>query len=466
MNYNFYSLFIFFLFHLSMSAYSLSIRSFVSGKVSIPPPITSNVVGTWAYDTMSRRIASEIFPRIIEDNAEELSQPTSPLRSEILLILKDLQSSLECGREGILRGIVDGGPDIEVWERILGEVSSDERNWLDAPWVIAEFYFYRRIMEAFRFFETGYDPFTKQKFSGLIEALPHIEEVSSRLPSLFSQDKNLAAEVAILTSLWGNKMDLSLWPAAKDDTSKSTDIENRNAKSMRDSFGSNLAAANSFILDNDIHEVISKLNEKLTHGEKCDIDIIVDNAGYELVSDLILGHSLLTLGFAKSVTFHTKGHPTFVSDATTFDLYSTINYLKSPSATDGASHQATIALATQLLAHVEAGRIKVEDDLFWCQPTAFWDMPTSVRNKLSNSAMVFVKGDANYRRLLGDRMWALDHDAKEVLSYWTPIPVCALRTCKAEIGCGIPVSEQSRAESLDKRWLVSGKWGVVQLGGC
>jgi len=93
-------------------------------------------------------------------------------------------------------------------------------------------------------------------------------------------------------------------------------------------------------------------------------------------------------------------------------------------------------------------------------------MPATVRDKLSGSAMVFVKGDANYRRLLGDCMWALDQDAKEVLSYWKPIPVCALRTCKAEIGCGIPVSEQQRAEGLDKKWLVSGKWGVVQLGGC
>jgi len=118
-------------------------------------------------------------------------------------------------------------------------------------------------MEAFRFFETGYDPFTKQKFGGLVEALPHIEEISSRLPSLLAQEKDLAAEVAILTSLWGNKMDLSLWPAAKEDSSKSSNEENRNAKSMRDALGSNLAAANSFILDNDIHEVISKLNEKL-----------------------------------------------------------------------------------------------------------------------------------------------------------------------------------------------------------
>ena len=39
-------------------------------------------------------------------------------------------------------------------------------------------------MEAFKFFETGYDPFIKQKFNGLIDALSYIEDVSSRLPNL------------------------------------------------------------------------------------------------------------------------------------------------------------------------------------------------------------------------------------------------------------------------------------------
>ena len=89
-------------------------------------------------------------------------------------------------------------------------------------------------------------------------------------------------------------------------------------------------------------------------------------------------------------------------------------------------------------------------------------MPPNVRGRLSSSSIVFVKGDANYRRLLGERQWPLDTPAKQVLSYW-PVPVCALRTFKAEIGCGVSKEYASRAEAADKRWLVSGKWGVVQL---
>ena len=45
------------------------------------------------------------------------------------------------------------------------------------------------------------------------------------------------------------------------------------------------------------------------------------------------------------------------------------------------------------------------------------------------------------------------------------MPVCALRTFKAEIGCGISPEAQERAAEADSNWMVSGKWGVVQLGG-
>lgn len=85
-------------------------------------------------------------------------------------------------------------------------------------------------------------------------------------------------------------------------------------------------------------------------GSVNEIGIVVDNAGYELVSDLVLGHCLLATGNTKGflrayitvhtytcyslsgaadvVTFHTKGHPTFVSDATTKDVLETIAVLR------------------------------------------------------------------------------------------------------------------------------------------
>jgi hypothetical protein len=107
----------------------------------LPAPLRSNIPGTWAHSTMSKRIVDDILSRIIDDNTDELTQPTSPLRSECFLVLNDLKSSVECGTSGYLRGIYDNGPDKQVWDEILSSIPENERNWLDAPWVISEFYF-------------------------------------------------------------------------------------------------------------------------------------------------------------------------------------------------------------------------------------------------------------------------------------------------------------------------------------
>ena len=429
-------------------------------QMPLPPPMTSAVEGSWAHDTMSRRVITDILRRIIDDNSDELTKPTSPLRSECLLLLNDLKSSLECGRGGFLRGLSDKGPDLLAWDKILATIPDDERNWLDAPWVISEFYLYRRVAEAFRFFETGYDMFVKQKSSGLMDAVPVIDEITAKLPALLASSHLAdALEIAIQTSLWGNKMDLSLWPAGmeKGSQSSSADVDIPG----KISFGSTLAAGRKFILDDHTAAVVRLLEQLHADGlvgKDREIGIIIDNAGYELFSDMLLGHCLLELGVASSVTFFTKGHPTFVSDATNEDALETISFLSS------SSSAATSELAFKIAEHVENGKFYFDSDLFWCQPTAFWDMPNDIEDKIRKCKVVFVKGDANYRRLLGEREWPLNTSAEEILSYW-PVPVCALRTFKAEIGCGISKAVKEETEAMDDKWMVSGRWGVVQLGG-
>lgn len=450
---------------------SVMIMSVLSSKLSmtrlkgrlpaiLPPPMRSNIEGTWAYDTMSRRVITDIMRRIIEDNESELVKPTSPLRSECFLLLNDLKSSLECGRTGFLRGLSDNGPDVTEWDRILSTLPEEERNWLDAPWVITEFYLYRRIVEAFRFFDTGYDMFVKQKVQGLVEATSAIDEIATKLPTILGDAKAAdALAIAIQTSLWGNKMDLSLWPAGISKAVKAGSAEVDLPGQI--SFGSTLVAGKKFILDDRTSSVVTLLEglraEKVTNSD-IKVGIVIDNAGYELFSDMLLGHFLLELNVASTVVFYTKGHPTFISDATTEDASETIGFLSS------SPFVPTSDLGKQFASHVSEGKFVFDSDLFWCQPTAFWDMPESIQEKVEECRLVFVKGDANYRRLLGEREWPLDTTASEILSYW-PVPVCALRTFKAEIGCGISLSQVRETQNADPSWMVSGRWGVVQLGG-
>jgi hypothetical protein len=186
--------------------------------------------------------------------------------------LNDLKSSLDCGRSGYLRDIIDNGPDVDAWSKILAIQREEERNWLDADWIVSEFYFYRRVAEVFRYFENGYDFFQKQKVDGLLEALPSIEGISQRVPALLKQDSKIVAEIAVLTSLWGNKMDLSLWPAAAGEESTG-----------RIMFGDALAAGKQYILDDHTSEVVDLLMnlKKQPRGNR-EVSVIVDNAGYEL----------------------------------------------------------------------------------------------------------------------------------------------------------------------------------------
>lgn len=57
------------------------------------------------------------------------------------------------------------------------------------------------------------------------------------------------------------------------------------------------------------------------------LDIILDNAGYELFTDLCLADYLVTYKFVNTVRFHGKAIPWFVSDVTNQDFKNTIDYI-------------------------------------------------------------------------------------------------------------------------------------------
>ena len=83
-----------------------------------------------------------------------------------------------------------------------------------------------------------------------------------------------------------------------------------------------------------------------------------------------------------------------------------------------------------------------------------WEMPTHLEKRLSESRLVIVKGDINYRRMLGDWDRPLTTEPNSVLNYWH-IPVCAIRILESEVGCGL--------EERSKVSMTSGRYGMVQF---
>ena len=309
------------------------------------------------------------------------------------------------------------------WHDILASYIDNNDTWLSAPWLVTEFYAYRRVIEAIGYYDKSnpetylWDPFVVAKRAGLDSSVKSAENMLEKIVSLPHTKEGVALAAAF--ALWGNKMDLSIWPA---------DAEN----SSLDVFANILHAADENLLHDDT-SILTEHCEKLRERGDGRIDIIVDNAGFELVTDLALADHLVASGVAQVVTFQLKSHPTFVSDALEKDLQETVDHYaalseeKFPNAKEAglvsfrnAQEKNTLtsidfsdfvySICCSLFPfqrwqkYLDEGKWVCNEDNFWVQPSPMWEMPDPLRSDMKDRCdLAFVKGDANYRRLLGDR---------------------------------------------------------------
>jgi hypothetical protein len=140
--------------------------------------------------------------------------------------------------------------------------------------------------------------------------------------------------------------------------------------------------------------------EKLRKQGGGNVDIIVDNAGFELITDLALAQYLVDSGIASCVTFQLKSHPTFVSDALEKDLLEHVDHYAK---LDESLYPNAKQSGLKWQQFLKDGKWKCHEDNFWVQAFAMWDMTEPIRSDLKKRCdLAFVKGDANYRRLLGE----------------------------------------------------------------
>ena len=335
--------------------------------------------------------------------------------------------------ERLIAEILDGGltdvtqplaPDTAFWTRELDAYIG--RSWLDAPWFLTETYFYRRLLMALGFWQPGgrtlVDPFALQK-RGALEAGTGLV---AGLTAMLDEPASLLA-----ASLWANRVDLSLWPTGSDDG----EAERR----TREVLGS---ASNSRLIVDDR----ARANDHITSGQ-C-LHIVLDNTGAELIADLMLAAAAITAG--GRVVLHAKSHPTFVSDATPDDVVATVDLIAQ---VDPVGRVVDGALATN--------DVEIDADPFWVSPHPMWEAPRRLVARLAEADLILVKGDANYRRLLGDRQWRFTDRFADIVR--PPAPLAALRTIKSEVAAGLPTDDPSGG--TDAAWLTNGEWGLIQYAG-
>jgi hypothetical protein len=186
------------------------------------------------------------------------------------------------------------------------------------------------------------------------------------------------------------------------------------------------------------------------------VDFILDNAGTELLTDLALVDLLLRGGWAEQVTLHVKAHPTYVSDTTAVDVDLTLAAMKARGEAE------VVALAERLALARTQHRLFVRPDFFWTSSHFFWELPPPLTAALAQARLVIIKGDANYRRLVGDSRWPATVPAAEAIPYF-PASFVALRTLKSDPIVGLSPGLAERLDAEDREWRVNGKRGLIQF---
>jgi hypothetical protein len=193
------------------------------------------------------------------------------------------------------------------------------------------------------------------------------------------------------------------------------------------------------------------------------IDFICDNAGLELLLDLALTDFFLSHGWAEQVTLHLKAQPTYVSDATLADVDMSLTAMQSgQGATVGATAELLIAVAQRLQSYRAEQRLQLQPHVFWNSSRFFWDIPPALQTELTQADLVIIKGDANYRRLVGDHRWPTTTQVAAAVPYF-PAPWVSLRTLKSDPIVGLPPGLAQQLDQADPEWRVNGKRGIIQV---
>ncbi len=393
-----------------------------------PPPIRTDSSNAFARNTMQSRV-----PAIIRDTMRLNPALPDDIHDKLAALARDSETDAQISM------ITYPAPDYNGWRAAY--LAHDGDTWQNTDWFYAETFIYRHLIEIVGGLATGYDPFAAKKreeyaSAALWSALDRVLERAFD-PDFPPKDK---LYTLIHADLWANSIDLSYALAASHGSARERD----------------------HLLVDDADSAV----DHLLASRGGDVHFVLDNTGTELALDLVLVDALLD-GHTDTVTLHVKAHPTFVSDATRTDVLEFLSLLRER----GRSPERV--LGDRLSGAISDGRVDIRADWFWNCPYFMWEAfqpnaaaallnTADLAAQLSAAKAVIVKGDANYRRFVGDALWDASTPFADVVGYF-PAPVLMLRTLKSDAVVGLPDGLAEKLNRIDPHWRNNGKRGVIQF---
>lgn len=171
-------------------------------------------------------------------------------------------------------------------------ITSSSPTWFHSDWLFTECYLYRRLR---CFFESSthwkfYDPFSTTKldtfaasYKGIHACAAWMEELLAKSPTFVAYNPStfILFKELVYSSLWGNATDLSLF----------TNMDFAELQKLQKTSADELALKEDRIIVNQVQ----KIWECMRTMRKGRVDIVLDNAGFELMTDLLLADFMLTL---------------------------------------------------------------------------------------------------------------------------------------------------------------------------
>ncbi|CAG8566481.1 626_t:CDS:2, partial [Acaulospora colombiana] len=257
--------------------------------------------------------------------------------------------------------------------------------------------------------------------------------------------------------------------------SSSTNTGNKDVSTNRDDIKRLQGAGVKYLEDSEKNILANDLDKTwkwISKFRDARIDLILDNAGFELYGDLVFADWLIQSGYAREIYLHAKPIPWFVSDTTPRDFNWLIQTLQSDTffISSELERSSLKKLANRWQSYIANSRWILTFDFFWTSPYAYWHLEEKAADlyaDLCKSQLLIFKGDLNYRKLVYDCKWETTKSFKDAIGPLASAkgipPILAMRTSKSDVIVGLDEGVEEKMNAIAEDWMYSGKYAVIQF---